>query len=287
MDSLICPVCFQALSLSDNKKSMCCQNKHLFDISKQGYLNLLLSHKKKSKQPGDTIEMVKARTLFLNQGYYTPLAERLTALINDNLPEVEDTLRYCDIACGEGYYTQLIHQCASEKQRCISTGFDISTPAIKAAAKRDNSIQWLIASANNIPLLAHSQNLLTCLFCRVDFAAAARIADDNALFIVAETGTNHLIELREQLYDDVFEQKNKHLTTDEAPFAHIKTDSFIYQTEIHSSEDIQNLLAMTPHFWRVKPEKKKALEAMSKISLTLDINLHLFKKSVSLTAASQ
>ena len=41
MSILICPVCGE--NLSKTEKSYTCTNRHSFDISKSGYVNLLLS----------------------------------------------------------------------------------------------------------------------------------------------------------------------------------------------------------------------------------------------------
>jgi 23S rRNA (guanine745-N1)-methyltransferase len=83
MPSLICPVCSTALRKTDNHKSFECENNHLFDQSKQGYINLLLSHLKKSKHPGDTAEMVIARKDFLNRGHYEEVSNQLNQLAKD------------------------------------------------------------------------------------------------------------------------------------------------------------------------------------------------------------
>ena len=61
---LICPVCKEKLQIVNN--SYKCINNHSFDISKSGYTNLLIS----KTNSGDNQEMVNARFVFLNKGYY-------------------------------------------------------------------------------------------------------------------------------------------------------------------------------------------------------------------------
>jgi 23S rRNA (guanine745-N1)-methyltransferase len=41
---------------------------HTFDAARQGYVNFLLAHKKHSKEPGDSPEMIKSRRRFLDLG---------------------------------------------------------------------------------------------------------------------------------------------------------------------------------------------------------------------------
>ena len=211
MTLLCCPVCQEELTQTSNKKSFECANKHMFDKAKQGYVNLLLSHQKKSKHPGDTVEMVNARTAFLNQGYYQPILNSFIDIALQNQPydtSQPGILSYLDIACGEGYYTAGIHSAlcnsfpmASPKLR--SYGIDISTPAIKAATRRHKEITWLVGSAYQLPFPALSLDLASCLFCRVDYTEANRVLKPGGLFIVATTGVKHLIELREKIYDSL------------------------------------------------------------------------------------
>src|SRR5215471_11482909 len=72
---LSCPVCHEPLTNLGPLYQ--CPKGHTFDIAKQGYVNLLLAHQRKSKQPGDNKEMILARTHFLEQGYYQPISEKV------------------------------------------------------------------------------------------------------------------------------------------------------------------------------------------------------------------
>ncbi len=69
-------------------------------MAKEGYLNLHLAQHKRSRNPGDSDEMVRSRQRFLNAGYYHDLAEAITAAIKQN----GQNHRLLDIGCGEGYY---------------------------------------------------------------------------------------------------------------------------------------------------------------------------------------
>ena len=54
-----CPSCAQALEASDD--GLLCAANHSFDRAKEGYVNLLPVQKKRSKRPGDSLEMVLGR----------------------------------------------------------------------------------------------------------------------------------------------------------------------------------------------------------------------------------
>jgi len=75
----ICPVCGSPLSREDRLYR--CGSSHTYDISKEGYVNLLLANQKHSREPGDSKEMLEARRSFLNKGYYKPLARSGASLI--------------------------------------------------------------------------------------------------------------------------------------------------------------------------------------------------------------
>lgn len=64
---LICPVCKKQLSKSGG--SYVCPEKHSFDISRRGYVNLLQSQSPKNH--GDDKQMAAARREFLNGGFYS------------------------------------------------------------------------------------------------------------------------------------------------------------------------------------------------------------------------
>jgi 23S rRNA (guanine745-N1)-methyltransferase len=277
MPSLICPVCASALSKTDNKKSFQCEHNHLFDLSKQGYTNLLLSHLKKSKHPGDTAEMVHARKEFLNRGHYEKISDELNNLAKECCDKLQP-INYSDLGCGEGYYTERLKRSFSNHSITIC-GIDISTPAIKSACKRDTSIQWLVSSASHIPIASASQDLASCLFFRFDAYEVARTLKTGAILISANTGTEHLIELRQHLYDDVKTDKPEAKISNENRLEHIKSVNIKQQINLHSQIEIEQLLTMTPHYWRVTQEKKQALSALEQLKVSLDIQFDIYRRT--------
>jgi len=105
----ICPVCSSPLSRAG--RSYSCAGKHSYDISKEGYVNLLLANQKQSREPGDSKEMLDARRSFLNKGYYKPLARSAASIIirhkrRSQLAPFLKKLSYCqrrDFTSAPGY----------------------------------------------------------------------------------------------------------------------------------------------------------------------------------------
>ena len=68
---LTCPVCHQLLNLQG--QSLRCEQNHSFDLAREGYVNLMLGHKRLKIQ-GDDRVMLAARRRILGKDYYQPLS---------------------------------------------------------------------------------------------------------------------------------------------------------------------------------------------------------------------
>lgn len=300
--SLICPVCNHTLIRTD--KQFICGNNHQFDVAKQGYVNLLQPQHKKSKQPGDSAEMIEARYRFLDKGYYQAISDNLNALIHqDLLAKIESIQHYkiTDAGSGEGYYTQRLEhylntatdpkdQVAPEDQveqvdpedresqtkKVEITGFDISQKAVKASCRRSKTVQWVTATSSHIPVANHSQDAVLCLFSRIVPEEFSRILKQDGILYVASTGPNHLIELRNMLYKDVKQVAYNPASAVAKTFVPLEQDlnaHIHYEVDITSNQDIHDLLLMTPHYWRATESAKASLQRLESLTVTIDIML--------------
>lgn len=123
---LICPVCKKQLSKSGG--SYVCPEKHSFDISRRGYVNLLQSQSPKNH--GDDKQMAAARREFLNGGFYSRLRECICSNIKGSC--------VADICCGEGYYLEGICQKLSA---CSSDGSTYGIGYIQSGSGRGMQAQ--------------------------------------------------------------------------------------------------------------------------------------------------
>lgn len=144
--SFSCPLCHAPLTYSDKRYT--CPQGHQFDQAKEGYVNLLPVQHKRSRDPGDSAEMMRARRAFLDAGHYLPLRETVAQRLNDILPASATAM--LDIGCGEGYYTARFAEVAREKG-AQTFGLDVSKVAIRAAARRYTDVTFCVASSHRLP----------------------------------------------------------------------------------------------------------------------------------------
>ena len=271
-----CPQCKTTLQQQD--KSWRCENNHCFDTAKQGYTNLLLVQKKRSRSPGDDAEMVESRQRFLNTALYQPISDSINTMVLAH--SGQHTLQVLDAGCGEGYYTQRLgEQLETSAVSHRIVGIDISKFAVKAAARRSKACQWFVANSNDLPISDHSVDVLLSLFSPLPSEEFARVCNNNGICIVASTGPKHLIEMRERLYDQVDDQCLEPADKLAPLFSRIAREKVQTTLQLDNSQCIEDLLSMTPHYWRASPERKQQLCQTPSMNVTLDVHLHCFKRS--------
>lgn len=271
---IICPVCKKILNKEG--KTYRCENNHCFDEGKQGYLNLLLSNQKHSKAPGDDKEMVLSRKGFLEKDYYKIISETVNRLVLDN--RSSDDAEILDIGCGEGYYTGRLKKSLEEKGiKSNITGIDISKEAVICAARTYKNIDWIVASATNIPLEDESLDYIICMFAKIIPEEKMRTLKKGGKLIIVSTGENHLLELKKVVYDNVRTEFYSPIE-DLKIFKHIKTVNCTGKSFIKENESIRNLFDMTPYKWRSPKEGVDKLFALNELEITIDVNIDIFEK---------
>ena len=278
---LRCPVCHTPLTLSGSGKQLCCDNNHSFDQARQGYWNLLLVQKKRSKDPGDNVEMVQARERFLSRGYYQPISDSLNQLCIDLLTETSNNHppKVIDLGCGEGYYTSAFEQALSSSlPKSELIGLDISKHAVKAACRRNSNLTWLVGSSADIPVPDHQLDLATIVFSRVLGEPLKRALSDTGLVVIVHPAARHLYSLRELIYETVIDKPFDPAASLGDGFTHLKTERVTFDICLNGSEQISDLLAMTPHGQRLRADKREQLLTRDQLETQVDVELAVFKR---------
>lgn len=249
MGNLRCPVCHH--ELKPVEQGLGCEKNHRFDRAASGYVNLGIGSKQ--RKSGDEKQMIQARSRFLNQGYYEPLLVAIGDMIQTlNLNDA------VDLGCGEGYYT---HAFALRFPRISWTGIDLSTEALKHAAKLNRNIRYVASSISDVPLMDESADLALNIFAPIFPTEIKRILRIGKYAILVLPHTDHLYELKQHLYSNV-------LLNPEPLDALEGLGTYDYQDvrftmHLDSQASIQDLLGMTPYVHR---SPKEGLERVANLA---------------------
>lgn len=255
--NLICPICGEKLTQID--KTYKCKNSHSYDISKYGYINLLLN----SKNSGDNKEMIKARHDFLEKGYFMPLVKSICEII-DRL-KITNIL---DIGCGEGYYDREIYKAFP---KIDFFGIDISKEACLLASKYSKEITYVVSGVNKLPFDNNSFSLLLNIFAPHNEIEFSRVSNKYILKVIP--GENHLLELKQLLYENVIIKSEKKLNF--SNFIEKETIKVNYQVCI---DDLYELFQMTPYFYKTKYNSEIFEKNKNKL-ITCDFRVILYEKN--------
>jgi 23S rRNA (guanine745-N1)-methyltransferase len=258
---LICPVCESPLEW--NEKECRCTNGHSFDIAKEGYANLLLSHQRRSSHPGDDDNMIQARRRFFDSGAFAPITKQIqkSAIINPQSAIL-------DCGCGEGHFLGALH---GER-----FGVDVSKEAIRCAAKRYKDVKWIVANAmRKLPFADHSLDVILSVLAPRNPEEFARILKPDGALILGVPGPNHLIELRSRLAANAgdFEEKADDAAAKCAPhFTEAHRELLSYQQTLTAAQ-LTDLIQMTPIFWCSSPEAKAGVQQLTELKVTVSFVL--------------
>lgn len=262
----ICPVCGNALE--KREKQYICANSHSFDIARQGYVNLLTVQHKHSLDPGDTKEQVLSRRAFLDGGFYAPIAEALITAAKEYGASGE----ILDVGCGEGYYCSRLSQALN----LPLTGLDISKEAVRWAAGRYKTAQWLCATAAHIPVETGSAGVLTSLFALTLPEEFHRVLRDDGLFLQVVAAEDHLLGLKGIIYDQLT-HKEKHVTQALPGFRLLSSENIRFSFTVEG-EQVRQLLSMTPHVFRIGKAGAERLANTERLTDTASCVLNVYRR---------
>ncbi|MDP3488087.1 MAG: methyltransferase domain-containing protein [Bacillota bacterium] len=265
MNILACPVCQDPLYLLEKKWA--CGNLHSFDISRTGYVHLLLSHQKESRDPGDSAMMVEGRREFLNAGHYANLAATLAAVLSDFRSEI-----ILDVGCGEGYF---LHYLRVRLPAATLIGVDISRTAINAAASREKSATFIVSSSFRLPILSDAVDCVLRIMAPSDDTEVTRVLKNNGQYITVTPGPDHLYGLKQLIYANT--SKNTPKVSTPAGFELVRREK-VYSILDLTGAEIPSLLAMTPYYWSIDGATRAKVAHTTKLSTPIDFDVSVLQK---------
>ena len=277
MEYLKCPVCQNKLIKYDNCYR--CEKNHNYDISSKGYANMLLANQRHSENPGDSKEMILSRVKFLECNYYHFLRQTILETILKYASW--DEITFCDLACGEGYYTNYIHTKLNESKNVTTVGVDISKYAIiegckKKKAEKLENIDYFIGNLMNLPFNNESFSFMLNCFALLDEKEFNRVLKEDGYFIRVLPDTDHLLGIKEVLYDNVILNVMKEKNIDGFTLVdeiHIKDE-----ITLNNKDEIHNLFTMTPYYYKSSKNSLDKLHSLNTLKTIVSFVLLVYKK---------
>ena len=267
MSEIVCPVCCDDLSLDG--KTYKCGNNHSFDVSKHSVVNLSLNNKSSKKRHGDDKLMVIARKDFLNCGFYEPIQVAVCALAKKHCPQNATVL---DAGCGEGYYTKAVADTLSAKS---VIGVDLSKEALRWFKKRLENSVAIVASIFKMPIKEQSVDLTLNMFAPTPADEFSRVLKKGGFLIRTFVLKNHLIELKQAIYDKAYFNDEEGLELD--GFQMVDTIETNAKITVEG-ENIKNLFLMTPYYYKTSRADQQKVEDLKTIETTVSVMSVIYKK---------
>jgi 23S rRNA (guanine745-N1)-methyltransferase len=274
--ALACPL--DGTPLHRDGSAWRCTSGHSFDVASQGYTNLLPVQHKRSRDPGDSKEMVAARRRFLTAGFYQPIADAVSRAVLADRP-ADATSSCLDAGCGEGYYLRELAAAVPDEQTLALLGLDISKWAVLAAAKQDKRPSWAVGSNAKLPVLSGTLDRVLCMFGFPVYGEFARVLKPGGRLVQVDAGPDHLRELREIIYPSLKPERTAETPIPEG-FSRLPPETLRFSIDLSSAEQIADLLAMTPHLHRASAEGRAAAAALTELSLGVDVRLTNFERNI-------
>ena len=268
MNFFICPICKSPFE--QRGRSLVCPNNHCFDLSKQGYVNLLRPAKSGAVRHGDDKLMVGARTAFLGAGFYDSLRAAVTETVCAHAKENPVVL---DAGCGEGFYTSHVRNALGEGASVY--GVDVSRDAIHAAA-RDRKLRLAVASIFDLPAQNESVDILLNLFAPYDAGEFSRVLKQGGTLIRVFPRERHLWELKCAVYDTPYENEIDTLELD--GFTLTQKREITFPLDLNKQEYIDTLFKMTPYYYHTSAQDKAKLLSLDTLTTCVDFYIRIYRK---------
>ena len=154
-------------------------------------------------------------------------------------------------------------------------GLDISKEAVRCAAGRYKNALWLCASGSRLPVKDGSVGLVTSLFALTMPEEFRRVLKKDGAFIQVLAAEDHLLGLKSIIYP-ALTHKSKTMQPEVPGFALEKSLPVRFTFTVEG-EQVQNLLSMTPHVYRIGQEGADRLRKTEILTDTASCIINLYR----------
>ena len=272
LGALRCPICKENMSLKGEESLICVgERHHCFDLASSGYVNLMPPGQAGG---GDSKQAVRARSAFLNLGHYQPIADTLCEMLDRYTSPPRGLL--IDAGCGEGYYTDRPTHLGFSV-----AGVDLSKFATDAAAKRAAQIApdgafFSVSSVFDLPFCDGCAQAVINVFAPCVEKEFTRVLRHDGVLAVAYAGPDHLMGLKDAIYEKTKQNEGRADLPREMVL--IEERRVRFDIEVQGSDNLQNLFAMTPYYWKTSPQDSAKLTKLDRLETTVDVIIALYRK---------
>lgn len=272
-----CPICRAAVAVDEGGHSLCCaggKKSHCFDFAAGGYVNLISGR----ASGGDSREAVRARTAFLEGDHYAPIADAVINVLRE-LGGLTADATVIDAGCGDGYYLNRL----LEQIGCRGLGFDLSKFAVDHAAKTarrrglGEQSFYAVSSVFELPLADGCADAVINLFAPCVEREYARVLKPGGLLVVVGAGEDHLYELKQAVYDEVYRNDPRADLPTAMPLVTQRKVDFTVSLERQA--DIESLFSMTPYYYRTPAQGFERLRALTSLTTRAQVDIFVYRRS--------
>lgn len=259
---LACPRCARPLTLEG--RTLTCDERHAYDVAKQGYVNLLGGAQ---PQHADTADMVARREEFLAGGHYAPVADAVAARLGD-------AQRVLDVGAGPGWYLARWLDDAHAPAHRVGLALDISTAAARRAARAHERIGAVVADTwAGLPVRDACVDAVTCVFAPRNLPEFTRVLRPGGLLVVVTPTPEHLHQARDRLgLLGVEEDKDAKLLRASSGLLDAVGQTTVRRTLRLDGDQLSALVQMGPNAFHAHAEPVAAS------SVTLAVTVSWFRK---------
>lgn len=211
VDVLECPQC--GGRLRQQSGSLRCENRHSYDVARQGYVSLLAGDVNLGS--ADTASMVEARERFLATGAFEPIAAAVAATVVEQDGSVPGVI--VDVGAGTGYYLAAALRAVPARQ---GVALDLSKYAARRSARAHAAIGSVVCDAwRCLPVRSAAAAVVLDVFSPRNPAEMARVLHPQGTMVIVTPTQRHLRELVETLgMIEVDETKDDRLEAAMSPY---------------------------------------------------------------------
>ena len=283
-----CPLCSAPLALWEGR-SLRCENRHTYDLSAKGYVNMAPGHNQKAEKYGAAL-FESRRRIFLGQFYrhVTQALCELTAQLLAGMPADERWKNpvtglpipsmpppsffaplLVDVGCGEGHYA---HELQRALPDAMIVGVDLSREAILAAVRENPAPRWLVADLTRLPFQDGSASLLLDVLTPADYREFRRVLKPGGWLIKVIPRNDYLVEIRQALGDRL----GAGAFSNEKVLAHLFDNAWVSQViplsrtlPVTPAEEA-DFLRMTPMTFGLVPEQLEGVH-FSQVTIAVEV----------------